>query len=65
MLGLLSLPFGIFSPFAIWSAGRSLSRIRASRGGLRGTGAALIGLLGSVLGALLMIGGAAFWLTTW
>src|SRR5207253_3861218 len=35
VLGLLALPFGVFSPFAIWSGARSLRRIRASGGAER------------------------------
>jgi hypothetical protein len=58
---LLSLPFGIFSPFAIWSGGRSLRRIRTSEGRLHGSGSAFIGLLGGLIGALFLIAGALAW----
>ena len=56
VLGLLSLPFGIFSPFAIWSAVRSLRRAPSA--------CALIGLAGGLLGALAMVGGIVFWILT-
>ena len=53
ILGLLSLPFGILSPFAIWSAARSLRRAPSAT--------ALIGLIGGVLGALFLVAGTAYW----
>jgi hypothetical protein len=64
VLGLLSLPFGIFSPFAIWSGGRSLRRIRTSEGKLHGSGSALIGLLGGLIGALFLVAGWLAWFLT-
>ena len=64
ILGLLALPFGLLSPLAIWSGGRSLARIRRSHGELRGSTSALIGLAGGLLGALFLAGGVAFWLST-
>ncbi len=64
VLGVLSLPFGILSPFAIWSGGRSLRRIRTSEGKLYGSGSALIGLLGGVIGALFLVAGALAWFLT-
>lgn len=54
VLGLLSLPFGIISPFAIWSASRSLRRSPST--------SAWIGLAGGVLGAVFGVGGVVFWL---
>lgn len=64
VLGLLSLPFGILSPFAIWSGSRSLGRIRASQGSLRGSASALIGLLAGLTGAIVLVGGVVFWVIT-
>ena len=61
MLGLLSLPFGLFAPFAIWSGTRSLLRIRASEGELKGAPRAFAGLLAGVIGLLTLIGGTAYW----
>jgi len=62
VLGLLSLPFGILSPFAIWSGSRSLARIRASEGTLHGTASAMVGLLAGLTGAIFLIAGVVFWL---
>ncbi len=61
VLGLLSLPFGIFAPFAIWSGARSLGRIRASNGELRGSLAAVAGLVAGVLGLSAFIVGTTYW----
>jgi hypothetical protein len=61
VLGLLSLPFGIFAPFAIWSGARSLRRIRASNGTLRGGVSATAGLFAGVLGLAAFIAGATYW----
>lgn len=61
VLGLLALPFGVFAPFAVWSAVGSLRRIRASDGGLRGTGSATAGLAGGLLGVLVIVVGIAYW----
>ncbi len=61
MLGLLSLPFGLFAPFAIWSGARSLLRIRASEGELKGATRAFAGLLAGVVGLVTLIGGTAYW----
>jgi hypothetical protein len=61
MLGLLSLPFGIFAPFAIWSGARSLRRIRASNGTLRGGLSAAAGLVAGILGLATLIIGTAYW----
>jgi hypothetical protein len=62
VLGLLSLPFGILSPFAIFSGSRSLGRIRASHGELRGAGSALLGLLGGLAGLVFLLAGVLYWL---
>jgi hypothetical protein len=61
VLGLLSLPFGIFAPFAIWSGARSLRRIRASNGTLRGGLSAAAGLVAGILGLATLIIGTAYW----
>ena len=61
VLGLLALWFGIFAPFAIWTGARSLLRIRASRGELRGGGAATGGLVAGIIGLATIVGGAAYW----
>lgn len=62
MLGLLALPFGVFSPFAIWIGARSLGRIRASNGELRGAGRATAGLIAGVIGLLVALLGTIYWL---
>ncbi len=64
MLGLLALPFGVLSPFAIIVGLRSLRRIRDSGGTATGSFAAAIGLSGGVVGAIFLVGGAIFWLIT-
>jgi len=51
---LLSLPFGILSPFAILSSARSLRRAPSA--------SALIGLIGGILGALFLVAGVAYWM---
>jgi hypothetical protein len=61
VLGLLSLPFGIFAPFAIWSGARSVRRIRASKGTLRGGLSAATGLVAGILGLAAFIVGTAYW----
>ena len=61
VLGLLSLPFGVFAPFAIWTALRSLGRIRASDGVLRGATRATAGLVAGVLGLASFVVGTAYW----
>ena len=53
VLGILSLPFGILSPFAIVSATRSLRRAPSF--------SAVIGLAGGLLGAGFLIAGVVFW----
>jgi len=62
VLGLLSLPFGLLSPFAILSASRSLRRIASSDGSLTGGWSAALGLAAGLLSLLLLVGGVAFWL---
>ncbi|HEX9095936.1 MAG TPA: hypothetical protein VF990_07515 [Candidatus Dormibacteraeota bacterium] len=61
VLGLLSLPFGIFAPFAIWSGARSLRRIRASKGSRRGGLSAAAGLIAGILGLAAFVAGTAYW----
>lgn len=62
VLGLLALPFGVFAPFAIWSGARSLRRIRASGGELRGGASAVGGLIAGVIGLATVLIGTAYWL---
>ena len=54
VLGLLSLPFRILSPFAIWWASRSLRRGPST--------SAWVGLVGGLTGAAFAVGGIVFWL---
>ena len=60
-LGLLSLPFGIFAPFAIWSGARSLRRIRRPDSNLSGGTSAAAGLIAGILGLAAFIVGTAYW----
>jgi len=62
VLGLLALPFGVFAPFAIWSGARSLRRIRASGGELRGVTSAGGGLIAGLIGLATFLIGTAYWL---
>ncbi len=62
VLGLLALPFGVFAPFAIFSGVRSLRRIRASGGTLRGAARATAGLVAGLLGLITLVAGTAYWL---
>lgn len=62
VLGLLGLPFGVFAPFAVWSGIRSVQRIRASHGALRGGTAAAAGLVAGLLGLMTLVIGTAYWL---
>jgi hypothetical protein len=61
VLGLLALWFGIFAPFAIFSGTRSLLRIRASHGELRGAAAATGGVVAGIIGLAVVVVGAAYW----
>jgi hypothetical protein len=61
VLGLLGLPFGVFAPFAVWSGARSLARIRASQGELRGSASAAAGLAAGLIGLVFLIAGATYW----
>lgn len=62
VLGLLALPFGVFAPFAIWSGMRSLRRIGASDGELRGATRATAGLIAGLLGLVTFLAGTIYWL---
>jgi hypothetical protein len=61
VLGLLAMWFGILAPFAIFSAVRSLRRIRASHGELRGATSATTGLVAGVIGLATIVIGFAYW----
>lgn len=61
MLGLLSLPFGVLAPFAIWAGLGSLRRIRASTGTLTGQSSATLGVVAGSLGIAALISGTAYW----
>jgi len=61
VLGLLSLPFGLLAPFAIWAALSSLRRIRKSNGVLSGKTSAAFGLVAGILGMTALIVGTAYW----
>jgi hypothetical protein len=62
VLGLLALWFGVLAPFAIFSAARSLRRIRASGGDLRGAASATAGLVGGLMGMAVVIIGVGYWI---
>ena len=62
VLGVLSLPFGVFALFAIWTAVRSLRRIKESNGATRGATRATAGLVAGVLGLASLLVGTAYWL---
>ena len=61
MLGLLALPFGVFAPFAIVSGARSLRRIRASGGDLRGEASAAAGLAAGIVALATILVGVGYW----
>jgi len=61
VLGLLALPFGIFAPFAIVSGSRSLRRIRASGGDLRGEASATAGLVAGIVALATILAGVGYW----
>jgi len=62
VLGLLALPFGVFAPFAIVSAARSLRRIRASNGALGGATSATAGLVAGLVALATILVGIGYWL---
>jgi len=49
------------SPFAIWTGARSVRRITASKGALRGGTSAALGLVAGVIGLAVMVFGTAYW----
>lgn len=61
VLGVLSMWFGVFAPFAIYSSLRSLGRIRAADGALRGASLATAGLAGGLLGFAVIVAGVLYW----
>ncbi len=61
MLGLLALWFGVLAPLAIFSGARSLRRIGASGGELRGVNSATAGLVAGIIGLVTAIVGIAYW----
>ena len=61
MLGLLALPFGIVDPFPIVSGARSLRRIRASGGDLRGEASATAGLVAGIVALATILAGVGYW----
>jgi hypothetical protein len=64
VLGLLSLPFGVLAPFAIWSGAVSLRYIRATNGELRGAASATTGLVAGLISLTFSIAGATYWFLT-
>lgn len=62
MLGLLALWFGVFAPFAIFIATRSLLRIRSSNGELGGAASATAGLVAGVIGMVVIVAGIGYWI---
>jgi hypothetical protein len=61
VFGLLSLPFGVFAPFAIWAGLSSLRRIRNSNGALTGGTSAAFGIWAGILGMATLIVGILYW----
>ena len=61
VLGLLSLLFGILSPFAIWAGVESIYRIRTGPGNLTGEGSALVGLVAGFIAFIFTVAGIAYW----
>ena len=62
VLGLLALPLAVFAPFAIFSATRSLRRIRASGGELGGATNASAGLAAGVIALATALIGIGYWI---
>lgn len=62
VLGLLALPFGVFAPFAIFSAARSWRRISASGGELTGVTSAIAGLVAGLIAMATLLIGTIYWL---
>jgi hypothetical protein len=61
VLGLLSLGFGILSPFAIWAGLDTLYRIRTGPGNLTGENSAWVGLVAGFIGLTFTVIGIAYW----
>ncbi|MGH7764781.1 MAG: hypothetical protein ACREOM_10245 [Candidatus Dormibacteraceae bacterium] len=61
VLGLLSLLFGVFAPFAIWAGAESLYRIRVGPGNLTGERSALVGLVAGLVALVFLLLGATYW----
>jgi hypothetical protein len=61
VLGLLALPFAVFAPFAVFSGARSLLRIRASRGEMRGATSAAAGLAAGIISLATLVAVAVYW----
>lgn len=61
VLGLLSLLFGVLSPFAIWAGAESIYRIRTGPGNLTGEGAAWVGLVAGFISFTFTVMGIAYW----
>jgi hypothetical protein len=61
VLGLLSLLFGVLSPFAIWAGALALYRIRTGPGNLTGEGFAVVGLVAGFVAFTFSILGIVFW----
>jgi hypothetical protein len=61
VLGLLAMWLGILAPFAVFSASRSLRRIRSSGGELGGAASATAGLVAGIIGLAAVVIGVAYW----
>lgn len=61
VFGLLSLPFGVFAPFAIWAGVSSLRGIRKSSGALTGKDSATFGLAAGIVGLAALVIGTEYW----
>ena len=61
VLGLLALWFGVFAPFAIFSAVRSMRRIRASNHVLSGYASAAAGLIAGLIALSVAVAGTIYW----
>ena len=62
VLGVLAMFCGLLGPFAFRTGLRSLSNINRSRGALRGSGAALFGVVAGAIGTTFLILGIAWFL---
>ena len=66
LLGFVGLFFGVFAPFAIAVALRSLRNIHRAQEGivLTGEGSAAFGLFAGIVGTITLVGGVAVWLVS-